>query len=311
MKLIDTLKKIDGSAGQDIAYSNVYNELFDAKRDHEENALPMGVWEKAKDPIRWEEIELKCLDLLINKSKDLKIYSLLGESKLILQGIEILKPILINFKELIQKFKNDIYPLELDQKNNMIIYIDQNWQKRIEESLKEETNNEAFLENIEKWSRHFKEEGIELKSAQETLNALLKLIEENLKTIEEINVTLNQLKWNIIVKIKESLTNFKNYLKKTILNLPKEKKAEKPKLDETSQEYNEDEAEDEEEFNTESAIEKIEEAINILKNTQPQSIVIPMLEKSKIWLNYNFLEVADDLSESESSFEELVKIIDI
>jgi hypothetical protein len=310
MKLISILKEINGSTGQDIAYSNIYNELFDAKRDHEENSLPMGVWEKAKDPMRWEEIELKCLDLIINKSKDLKLYSLLGESKLILQGITTLKPILSTFKELIQKFKNELYPKELDQKNNIIIYLDHNWQKRIEESLKEETNGELFLQNIEKWSRYFKDEGIDLKSANETLSALIKLIEENLNIIEETNVILNQLKWNLIIKIKESLNNFKNYLKKIFSNLPKEKKAESAK---NIQENDDEELEikiEEEEFNKETAIEKIQEAINILSKSDPQSVIIPMLEKAKTWVNYTFLEIADDLSQCESSFEELIKIIE-
>ncbi|MBX9703045.1 MAG: type VI secretion system protein TssA [Silvanigrellaceae bacterium] len=93
---------------------NIKNtELFEklqSLRLADDTSIPQGEWAAEAKPPQWKEMALFCRDILKNSSKDLQVLGFLVEAELHLRSFKGMAFGLLLFKEMIEKFWDQIYP---------------------------------------------------------------------------------------------------------------------------------------------------------------------------------------------------------
>ncbi len=89
-----------------LIYNPVYNEIIEARRE-DDPTLSQGIWKQKPKIADWNKAETLTTDILINKSKDLRVLGWLIESWVMTQGLEGLRQSLI----LLQKFCETFWPV--------------------------------------------------------------------------------------------------------------------------------------------------------------------------------------------------------
>ncbi|MBA4249790.1 MAG: hypothetical protein C0440_04315 [Candidatus Pelagibacter sp.] len=93
-------------AGEMLIYNPVYNEIIEARRE-DDPTLSQGIWKQKPKIADWNKAENLTTDILINKSKDLRVLGWLIESWVMTQGLQGLNQSLI----LLQKFCETFWPV--------------------------------------------------------------------------------------------------------------------------------------------------------------------------------------------------------
>src|SRR5215472_15955557 len=115
MPLPDTiLRPIPGEnpSGQNLRYDPVYEKVKEARR--EEDDLPQGEWSHAVKVADSALVVRLAVDALSNKSKDLQLAAWLTEALLREDGVGGLTQGLDLDQELLQNFRDTLYPVAED-----------------------------------------------------------------------------------------------------------------------------------------------------------------------------------------------------
>jgi type VI secretion system protein ImpA len=99
----------DHPCGEFLRYSDVYDQIREARRQDEDN-LPQGVWKTEIKKADWDQVAHLCQEVLTHRTKDLQIAAWLMEAWMHLEGISGLKQGLDLIFGLTKAFWADIHP---------------------------------------------------------------------------------------------------------------------------------------------------------------------------------------------------------
>ncbi|MEZ4471362.1 MAG: type VI secretion system protein TssA [bacterium] len=116
-------------AGESLRRSAVYDRIKEARR-HEDPHLSQGVWVTDVKKADWIEVERTCIDILRNKSKDLRVAAWLAEAWLKRFGLEGCVQGIQLVDSLVNRFWDTAYPAieddgDLDARMSPIAWINE------------------------------------------------------------------------------------------------------------------------------------------------------------------------------------------
>jgi hypothetical protein len=296
--------------GTDCSNDIVYQEIFDAKKQHELNELPLGVWEPANAPMRWEDIEVKAKDILINKSKDLKVFSIFGESLIFQNGYRSLCDIFSLMKAMLEKYSISIFPVDVEKRSNTLSYIDKHWSQALIKSKLGSNITSQNESDIEVWRNYLNNsllDRLEIKNFQDVFEFASKVY----SSILDLNNFLRSIN---LPPLKETAAIIKSWLV-VVKNFRSHSVAlsnDSSLLDNNSYDFSDDHDEDFDlnlNLNVSQINEYLKTIIKILRNTNKQSMILPMLEKALAWEHSSLIDIYEELKEKGINFEDLIRIL--
>jgi type VI secretion system protein ImpA len=99
----------DHPAGEDLRYSEVYDQIKEARRE-EDSSLPQGVWQTEPKRADWPAVSALCADALATRSKDLQLAAWLLEARFYEEGLPGVQAGLGLLRELCTRYWEDLFP---------------------------------------------------------------------------------------------------------------------------------------------------------------------------------------------------------
>ena len=104
----------DGPAGEDLRYTDVYDQVQKARRE-DDPSLPQGVWQTKLKQADWPTVGAVCAEALATRSKDLQLAAWLLEARFHLEGLPGVRSGLALLSELCTRYWEGLYPGSPDE----------------------------------------------------------------------------------------------------------------------------------------------------------------------------------------------------
>jgi type VI secretion system protein ImpA len=104
----------DGPAGEDLRYTDVYDQVQEARRE-DDPSLPQGVWQTKLKQADWPTVGAVCAEALATRSKDLQLAAWLLEARFHLEGLPGVRSGLALLSELCSRYWEGLYPGSPDE----------------------------------------------------------------------------------------------------------------------------------------------------------------------------------------------------
>jgi type VI secretion system protein ImpA len=104
----------DGPAGEDLRYTDVYDQVQEARRE-DDPSLPQGVWQTKLKQADWPTVGAVCAEALATRSKDLQLAAWLLEARFHLEGLPGVRSGLALLSDLCTRYWEDLYPGSPDE----------------------------------------------------------------------------------------------------------------------------------------------------------------------------------------------------
>jgi type VI secretion system protein ImpA len=99
----------DHPAGEDLRYTEVYDQIQEARRE-EDPSLPQGVWQTKLKRADWPAVSALCADALASRSKDLQLAAWLLEARFHQEGLPEVQAGLALLCELCTRYWEGLFP---------------------------------------------------------------------------------------------------------------------------------------------------------------------------------------------------------
>jgi type VI secretion system protein ImpA len=115
MNLDDLLAPVSDQApcGEDLSFSTEFDAIVELRRQ-DDPTLDQGEWVTALKTADWPAVESRCADLLMHRSKDLRLVMWLAEAATLNQGYTGLAQGLTLCGQLCTRYWDDLHPLAED-----------------------------------------------------------------------------------------------------------------------------------------------------------------------------------------------------
>lgn len=267
----------------------------------------MGIWVSNQEAMKWEEIEDRSWNLLIQKSKDLKIFALWVEANINIYGWQGFVFSLEAGLRLVKKFKENLFPENKEEKIYSISSADKAWANAILKcKLDAALLSENYSSELSFWvdfiyQKNKNSEAINKFEKFRNLidlntHSKLKTIVENLKNIlNDFEKILGFENWQ---GFKESGIKISQWEQFILNNTPNEKNTRKKDVFNFIKEEDKKIGSDIMIKSREDAFAALNDIVNFLEYSDPQSVVLLLLKKAVAWKKSSLLNIFDSIGDA-------------
>jgi type VI secretion system protein ImpA len=144
----------DREAGEDLRYTEVYDQIREARRE-DDPSLPQGVWQTKLKQADWATVGAVCAEALATRSKDLQLAAWLLEARFHLEGLPGVRSGLALLSELCTSYWEGLYPgspAELEARLAPIHWLNEKFSLRLRHiPVAHPTNDDAQFFTVADW----------------------------------------------------------------------------------------------------------------------------------------------------------------
>lgn len=296
MHNIDEFKELTGfyNIEQDLQYQ----KLMDAIKLHEEKELPQGIWASDDKIMPWDQIENIAWQLLKEKTRNFKLFTIWAQAYIKLYGLEYLNEIFLVLAKVLEN--DDFVANDTDYRQSIVRYIDKYLGNALNlVNINIGSYHTILLSEFENFSleNYIQFQELLANISQETELKLNIIYENAQKTFSELRKMLSDFGADNVVrlvKMMQLLNNLISYRAKM------------------SEQEDIELAVDNKEKNIfyykDAAYTSIMEGLQILERVDAQNLLIPFLHKAMRWKDMTLLQIFEDIG-SAQEIEAFMKIL--
>lgn len=302
MRSVEDLKEI--GLVYDISQDGKYQKVIDAVKRYEEANLPQGVWSAEEKPLSWSEIEEITWKLLVEKSRDIKLFTYWVEATLIIQGLQALPDILSIAAKVFdsRSFKGQ----EEGYKQSLAVYLDKHLSSALSKLNLNFSGAPVLISQIEQFTleNYTRFQHIINLVNDETAMQLQMLYDSANANFENLTQFLKRHDANNLGKTHRIIQLINSFLEYRAAMHEKQNEAEQEALVEPKDPNDIRNLQ----YYKDAAYTSINEGLQILERVDPQNLVVPFLHKVMRWQHMTLLEIFEDIGTA-AEIEAFIKIL--